>query len=453
MKKIKPPQIDSMVYNTIMTKHPELFEDYMVWNSPVDPNNRYRHYDKLRFIFDKKLDHELAWTLVKYARNKLRSEVITLGEPAMSAGFVLTSHIQRAISETDRNTTTAALDWVARQLNEKEKLNFLLEDLGEDESISSSQLEGAATTTSVAKEMLKTQREPKTKDEKMVLGNYKLMLKAWEYRKDDLSIDLIKKLHIIGVEGIDDDEYKPGEFRKEEDDVYVENRDSGDRLHTPPPADTLEQRLEAIVKWANDNHCNNNSPDYLHPLVKAIILHFIVGFEHPFIDGNGRVARALFYWFMFKHGFVAFRFIAISLLLKKAPASYARSYLRTETDDLDLTYFIEYQCSIILRAIKRYTDTYTKAAQDIADFNAWLFKSGLWSKLSERQRTVFQVANSGIANRFSIDASARNLGCSYNTASKELKGLVKLGLFKQSKEGKNLIFSALTRETILKNWQ
>lgn len=80
-------------------------------------------------------------------------------------------------------------------------------------------------------------------------------------------------------------------------------------------------------------------------------LHFAMGYEHPFRDGNGRVARVLFYWFMFKHEFAAFRYIAISLLLRNAPVKYGRSYLHTEADELDLTYFIEFQCAVILRAV------------------------------------------------------------------------------------------------------
>jgi Fic family protein len=54
---------------------------------------------------------------------------------------------------------------------------------------------------------------------------------------------------------------------------------------------------------------------------------------------------------MFKNEFAAFRYIAISLLLRNAPVKYGRSYLHTEADELDLTYFIEFQCSVIQRAV------------------------------------------------------------------------------------------------------
>src|SRR5690606_14643185 len=127
--------------------------------------------------------------------------------------------------------------------------DYLLNDLIEDESISSSQLEGAATTTQVAKDMLKKGRKPRSEDEKMILGNYKLMLYAWENRQKPLSIELISDMHQIGVEGIDDDNYTPGAFRKT-DDVHVVDSD-GLVVHTPPSAKNLKSRLKRIVEWFN----------------------------------------------------------------------------------------------------------------------------------------------------------------------------------------------------------
>lgn len=98
-------------------------------------------------------------------------------------------------------------------------------------------------------------------------------------------------------------------------------------------------------------------------------LHFALGYEHPFRDGNGRVARALFYWFMFKNDFSAFRYIAISTRLRNAPVKYGRSYLHTEADDLDLTYFIDFQCSVVLRAVTGFTEVYRKSLGDSARDN------------------------------------------------------------------------------------
>jgi Fic family protein len=62
-------------------------------------------------------------------------------------------------------------------------------------------------------------------------------------------------------------------------------------FHTPPPAAELPARLEAMCDFAN-----SKTPDtFIHPVVRGIFLHFWLAYDHPFVDGNGRTARALFY--------------------------------------------------------------------------------------------------------------------------------------------------------------
>lgn len=52
---------------------------------------------------------------------------------------------------------------------------------------------------------------------------------------------------------------------------------------------------------------NGHLPDtFIHPAIRAIILHFWLGYDHPFVDGNGRTARALFYWAMLRQNYSLF---------------------------------------------------------------------------------------------------------------------------------------------------
>ncbi len=446
----EPPQVEANPLSIIANNCPEKLGDYLEFFSPMDKKGRYLPYDELRHRIDDGLDHKLIWSLVNSSRNRQKAEIIQLGEPRVQCHYLLTPLIQKAISEVDRNTTSASLEWISSKIGEKSQVEYLLNDLIEDESISSSQLEGAATTTRVAKDLLKRNRKPRSEDEKMILGNYKLMIFAWENRDKSLSLDLLREMHKVGVEGIDDDTYTPGNFRKT-DDIHVVNSD-GEVVHTPPPAVSLKTRLKEIVDWANKDHDQSDNISYVHPLIKAITLHFCIGYEHPFRDGNGRVARALFYWYMFKKDFASFRYIAISVLLKKAPIKYGKSYLYTETDQMDLTYFIEYQSSIIIRAIQCFKDAYKNAAIEIEQFNEWLFKSGLYKKLTDKQRTVFQVAKNGAAIVFTIRNVEKNLGCSYNTASSVLNGLVDLKLFTKFKEGREWLYIMEEKDQIIENW-
>jgi Fic family protein len=438
----KPPMLKGRsdpVFDLLgQSPHKERLSDYLALLKPLDDRGRYLPFDELRYRWAPGLDSNLCWALVKKARTAQYSSILPLGEPIQWGQFVLTPLAQKAVSAVDRQATTAALEYMTGQIGERAHFSYLLNDLIEDEAISSSQLEGAATTTRVAKDMLKRKRLPRTPDERMVIGNYKMMSFAWEKRYEPLSVELIAAMHRVGVEGIDDLQYSPGAFRVN-DDVVVQDGE-GNTVHTPPSAAGLALRLQVLSKWINQSHDDPDRVDYLHPLIKGIALHFALGYEHPFRDGNGRVARALFYWFMFKNDFSAFRYIAISLLLRNAPVKYGRSYLTTEADDLDLTYFIDFQCSVIFRAVSAFTEAYRKSLAYTESFDRWLQASGFFDQLTEKQRAVYQVAKSGMAKEFTAVNVKENLSCSYNTASATLNGLVELKVFEKRKMGREWVF-------------
>ena len=448
--KLPPPRVTNP-FAILIKEHPTQLGEYMDYNHPLDSKGRYLHFDSFRFRVRKDIDAKLAWSVVKSARLQQLMPVLELGEPAEQCSFLYTPAMHMATSACDQHTTTAALEWMCSNIGERQHLQYLLKDLVEDEAISSSQLEGAATTTKAAKALLKRTKSPRTPDEKMIIGNFKMMNYAWECRDKELTLEMILELHQSGVEGIDDDRYHPGEFRND-DSVVVEDG-NGDLVHQPPPAENLDQRLSKVIEWVNTNHTDMNSQSYIHPLVKAIIVHFIIGYEHPFHDGNGRVARALFYWYLFKSGFGGFRYIAISTLLKIAPIKYGKSYLYTETDDMDLTYFIDYQCRVIARAIRQFKKAYDDTVANMAKFNTFLYESGLYGKLSDKQRVVFNVAKSGTAQNFTITNVKENLGCAYNTAASALNGLVELKLFSKRKVGNEWIFTMNETNQIVKNWK
>lgn len=446
-----PPVPITNPLSVVAEREPERLSQYLEFFTPLDDKGRYLPFDELRFRIPRDLDPTLVWSVVKQARQRQLNPVITLGDRAVPGMLLLTPAMQVAMSEADRHTSTAALEWLSAQIGEQRQIQYLLNDLIEDEAISSSQLEGAATTTRVAKDLLKRQLGPRSPDEKMIVGNFRMMHFAWNHRDKPLSIELITDMHRIGVEGIDDEKYQPGIFRAD-DTVVVADAD-GNVVHTPPPAEGLERRLESLVQWANANHHDIESSQYLHPLIKAVLLHFAIGYEHPFRDGNGRVARSLLYWYLFKQDFAAFRYIAISTLLKAAPIQYGKSYLYSETDQLDLTYFVDYQCRIITRAIGEFKKACQRAMDSIREFNVFLYESGLYRQLNDKQKTVLQVAKSGIATHFTADNVSENLGCSYNTAASVLNGLVEKQLFQKQKVGRSWVYSMVDVERIVKRWR
>jgi Fic family protein len=439
-------------FDHIQKYEPDKLGDYLRLYNPLEDNGKYLYFDKYRFkIKDPALDHELAWLLKKLARRGQLRDINGLPDDTkgQEARVFLTPTILKAMHIVDRHASAYALESMHSNIGEETHVKYLLNDLIQDESISSSQLEGAATTTVVAKEMISRDRQPRSMDEKMILGNFKLMNCAWEHRNSPLSPELIKEFHEEAVKGIDDEKYQPGQFRTSDDVVITDYQ--GDIVHQPPPYESLDRRIQLICVWINSSDANQEA-DFLHPLLKAIVLHFFMGHEHPFKDGNGRVARALFYWFMFKSGYSVFRYISISVLLKKAPRQYANSYIYVENDEFDLTYFIDYQCAIIIRAINNLRTEYFKALHETEKFNEWLWSSNLYGRLNSKQRAVFQVSKHG-QKKFTINEVKYNLNCSYNTAANVLNSLVKLKIFKKDKRGKEWIYSMVDKDVLVKDWK
>lgn len=184
-----------------------------------------------------------------------------------------------------------------------------------EEAITSSQLEGASTTRRVAKQMLRSGRPPRTHAERMILGNHRAMEYVRRQGDRALTPPAVLDLHrVIGEGSIEDGEL--GRLQTAADERVAVYWDDGVLLHQPPPADQLPDRLERLCAFANGRPVDG----YLHPVVRAILVHFWLAHDHPFADGNGRTARALFYWTMLREGYWLTEFISISRILRAAPS-------------------------------------------------------------------------------------------------------------------------------------
>lgn len=296
------------------------------------------------------------------------------------------------------------------------------------EAITSSQLEGAATTRRVAKEMIKTGRPPRDKSERMILNNFRTMQQIGKIKDKPLSKELVFEIHRLVTEGTLDEPSAAGRFR-----TANEKRVVGDMynevFHDPPPANQLEERMAAMCDFAN-----GKTPKYfIHPVIRSIILHFWLAYDHPFVDGNGRTARTLFYWSMLRHNFWLFEFISISQIIRKAPAKYGRAFLYTETDDNDLTYFIIYHLDVIRRAIKELHEYIKRKTEKLQTIEREL--RGI-VVLNHRQRALISHALHHPHQRYTIKSHQTSHNVVYQTSRLDLFGLELRGLLKCHKVGR-----------------
>ncbi|MFQ5491023.1 MAG: Fic family protein, partial [Phycisphaerae bacterium] len=204
-------------------------------------------------------------------------------------------------------------------------------------------------------------------------------------------------------------------------------------LHHPPPAKDLPGRLEAMCDFAN-----GRAPEgFVHPVVRSILLHYWLAYDHPFKDGNGRTARALFYWSMLQHDYWLCQFVSISQIIVNAPARYVRSFLYCETDDNDLTYFILHQLDIIRRAIDEFHRFIDRRLKESEQLQTRLLAG---SSLNHRQLELMGHALRHPDAWYDIRQHQRDHGVVYETARSDLLDLEAKGLLIKHKRGRTLYF-------------
>lgn len=407
MKLPKPPTLSQLSPDELSP----VFLGYLLEHPPIDYKGRYLSWEEFRHRYPN--DSKKRWLAQKLNRRALMQN-ISIGEYQLS--YCLPNSIQAKLYHIENSYH----QW---------HWSIDVEDLLLEEPITSAQLEGASTTRKVAKELLSSRRAPMDKSEIMIVNNYRLMQEVKRYIDQPLSIQLILRLHQIATDGAIDNDAAPGEFRQDDDTVIADY--DGQIIHQPPTWQDIPVLMQAFSEFAN----NNNENEFIHPIVKAVILHFLIGFIHPFGDGNGRTARALFYWYLQKSGYRHFDYISISRLLHKAPRQYAQSYINTETDELDMTYFIDYQLNIISRGIADLQAILSKdrglnTAHKAADVNSDID----YNNLNVHQYQLLTSTPSGRV--LTAKQVSRDFGISDGTARKLLKELEDMGLATSIKNGR-----------------
>lgn len=416
----------------------EVFELARTYKA-VDDKGRYLHWDEFRRYPSPGVKKEAAWAAIKLSR-ACGSKSLELRSECGSPFFLYTTDFCDAVIHAIEQVTSRLGGAAASSPHYRDNAKYLVDALMMEEAISSAQLEGASTTRKIAKDMLTKERAPQDDDERMILNNYQLMKHA-KYNKDEsLSVALICEFQSIATAGVDEEEAHPGHLR-EDDDIFVGG--PGDEVvHQPPSASLLPARLEALCRFANERHDGQEGRPFIHPVIKAIILHFMIGYEHPFRDGNGRTARCLFYWFMLKNGYWPFEYISISTLLKEAPMQYGRSYVHTETDSYDLTYFVIYQLRVIERAINAFMHYFERKRLEAVELMAWVQMLQLNDGLNYRQGHFLKKVLQHPGRIFTPKELTHDYDISENTARNDLeKGVAMKVLFKVQ-EGKGFLYIA-----------
>ncbi len=415
----------------IQTLGTQVFIDIMMNHKKVD-DSKYLHWDELlrRDPPPELKTHECWWCAIKTARSssyrKIESFLDKNGKPFV---FALPDAVLREADWITMNAGALVATDENELLTEKTRNRYLLSSLVE-EAVTSSLLEGAATTREAARKLLKSGRDPKTPGERMIINNYRAMQLILERVREPLSPAFVLELHRVLTEDQPD---ISGRFRRRDEEIFVGSNE--ERYHTPPPAEELPERMENLCRFANE--ADSDTAGYVSPVLRAIILHFWLAYDHPFKDGNGRTARALFYWQMLRNGHWLFEYLSISHILVKAPAKYAKAFLHTETDENDLTYFILHQLDVIRQSVEALQKYLLRRKEEVRQADK-AFRGD--ARLNLRQRDFLghlkrhsddEVSVMGYANRYKV---------SHVTAYHDLEKLVEFNHLARSKSGRKALY-------------
>lgn len=316
----------------------------------------YLYWDKAKYYFPKNIAPEKFWAVVKLSR---LGDAVVFNKKIFT--YKITTYMQKFLHEFDMNFGGTIMS--SGTISSKNKQYYLLSSIME-EAIASSQMEGANTTRRVAKDMLRKRAKAKNKDQQMIVNNYNTIRYLAEHKDESLTPELLLEIHGRISEKTLANSENEGKFR-EDDNIVVMDELHGEIAHTPPSHALIKQYVQDLCDFAN------NDEKYIHPIVKAIIIHFMISYLHPFVDGNGRTARSLFYWYMLKKGYWLTEFLSISRIIYKTKSQYEKSFLYVENDDLDLGYFINYNLNVLQKAfdeLKIYLNKKSKEEEALFEF-------------------------------------------------------------------------------------
>lgn len=380
---------------------------------------------------------EESWAYLKFTRISNRERTSIKAVDSQFFTFTTTKTIYQKLSYIDSNTSGfIGANW--RKPTENQKNQLIISGLSE-EAIASSQIEGANTSRKVAKEMILSKRKPRTRDEQMIINNYQVMQRLLDWKDFDLNIDILLEIQKNITTGSLADESDAGRLRQDEDNIAVVDSLSGEAVFTPPSSEVMQNELKEFIKYANSDA---SEEEFIHPVVKACILHFWLAYLHPFVDGNGRTARAVFYWYLIRNNYWMFQYLSVSRVIKTSKKQYDNSFIYSELDNNDLTYFLSYMVKTIMQSIEDFIVHYNKKIQEdhISERIANILKD-----FNERQISLLQHLNDHKNETIDINTHQSRHRVAYQTARTDILGLTERGFLTQMINGKKYEYIPNTR--------
>ena len=387
--------------------------------------------ESLNLLVDKINDNYEYWDSVKYKplpdgckssqelwlRTKSSRILTTVYPwPKYNLLFGLTNRMQRMCHEFDLNFGGT---WESRSMIPGESRERYLVSSLMEEAIYSSMMEGAVTTRKVAKDMLRRKITPKDKSQQMIHNNYQTIQFIVANKYNALNPELVLHIHQLMTEKTLDNQDDAGRLRTN-DNVVVENGITHEIVHRPPTYKVLPEFINDLCDYFNET----DAKVFVHPIIKGIIIHYMLAYMHPFVDGNGRTARALFYWYMLKERYWLTEYMSISRVIAKSKKSYEKAFQYVVADDHDLGYFIFYNLRVLEQAFKQLQEYIKRKQEERAAANIFL----QIGDINERQAQILKMFLDNPKGAITVRDLQDKFMISPTTAKTDITGLLQRGL-------------------------
>ena len=355
------------------------------------------------------------WTMVKASR--IKNSIRTWDKYGLRLS--LTNAMQKMCHHFDMSWGGSWGDSSTIDANNKEQ--YLISSLME-EAIYSSQMEGAATTRKVAKDMLRKKMTPQDKSQQMIHNNFQTIQYIVEHKDEPLSEELLLHVHRLMTDKTMQHPEDAGRIRNNND-VVVENGITHETVHVPPSYKEIPQFIEDLCSFFNEQ----NPRQFIHPIIRGIVIHFMISYVHPFVDGNGRTARAMFYWYMLKQGYWLTEYLSISRVIAKSKKAYEKAFLYTETDEMDIGYFVAYNLKVLEQSFQQ-LQNYIKRKQEEKKAASMFLRMG---NFNERQAQIIKMFDDDPNTLVTIKDLQVKFGISPTTAKTDIIGLLEKELISE----------------------
>jgi len=234
---------------------------------------------------------------------------------------------------------------------------------------------------------------------------------------EPITLDLIKEMHKILMEGVRGGDKSPGEFRTEQNWIGPEKCKKQDAIFIPPPPDRINELMQNLVDFMNQD-------DDLPYLIKCALIHYQFETIHPFRDGNGRIGRLLITWYLCNKKLIKKPLLYISGFFDKNRDGYVDLLLETNQEgrfEEWIKFFLEGIKTQAVDALDR-----TTKLQELREN----YRRGVQGE-SKDSKTLNLIDRLFMNPYITVNEAKEVLGVTYPTAKRRIDEFMKLGILRE----------------------